>query len=113
MLGEFLFRTELPRKNKMSIIVAKIKDNVVVNIEIADEEWIQQNDFVDGFRFIPTSIEHRAHIGLRWSEEDGFEQPRTEPYADDNSKIHGDGETLDIDPQLEQEIEEALSNGQG
>ena len=33
--------------------VARIKDGVVVNLEVADQAWITENDGVDGYTFIP------------------------------------------------------------
>lgn len=33
--------------------VARIKDGIVVNLEVADDEWIAQNNGIDGYTFIP------------------------------------------------------------
>jgi hypothetical protein len=59
--------------------VARIKDGVVVNIEVADEEWVAANNGVDGYEFIESTEEMPAHVGLSWEPIGGFEQPYVAP----------------------------------
>lgn len=56
--------------------VARIKDGIVVNIEVADEAWVVAHDGEDGYTFIAyEDTDPRPHIGLTWSKRGGFEQP--------------------------------------
>lgn len=55
--------------------IARIKDGIVVNLEVADAEWVAENDGIDGFTFIEYTDTQSAHIGLIWNQLDGFEQP--------------------------------------
>lgn len=61
--------------------IARIRDGVVTNVEVADQEWIDSNQDAGGFHFEPYTDEQPAHIGLAWSEADGFEQPPADPAA--------------------------------
>lgn len=54
--------------------VARIKNGVVVNTEVADSDWIAANDGLDGFRIIPYSDDQIVFIGLSWDENSGFEE---------------------------------------
>ena len=54
--------------------IARIKDGIVVNIEIADAEWMAANLGADGFTFIAYGSEDHPHIGHGWNQVDGFEQ---------------------------------------
>lgn len=58
------------------ISIARIKANIVVNLEVADQEWIDDNQGVDGFTFVPYTEAQPAWIGLGWTPENGFEQPK-------------------------------------
>ena len=58
--------------------IARIKDGLVTNLEVADDEWIAANQGINGFVFISYTDEKPAHIGLAWTEEEGFEQPPIE-----------------------------------
>lgn len=60
--------------------IARIVNGLVVNIEIADQEWIDANQGVDGCTFVPYTDVNVAHIGLGWNETDGFEQPNSIPF---------------------------------
>lgn len=60
--------------------IARIVNGLVVNIEIADQEWIDANQGVDGCTFVPYTDSNVAYIGLGWNEIDGFEQPSSVPY---------------------------------
>jgi hypothetical protein len=55
--------------------IARIADGVVTNIEVADDEWIAANQGIDAFTFVAYTDENPGHIGLSWTEEEGFEQP--------------------------------------
>lgn len=64
--------------------VARIKDGIVVNLEVADEAWVAANDGVDGYTFVPFDLyatDNAApppQIGLRFDPATGrFEQPTT------------------------------------
>lgn len=65
--------------------IGRIRNGVVVNIEIVDEQWVDDGSSDDVL--IPYTDEQPAFIGLGWSEVDGFEQPSaTEaPVADPGS----------------------------
>ena len=58
-----------------TVDIARIKDGVVANIEVATQEWIDENMGIDGYTFVFITKENPAHIGLGWSELSGFEQP--------------------------------------
>ena len=60
--------------------IARIVNGLVVNIEIADQEWIDANQGIDGFTFVAYTDANVAHIGLGWNEADGFEQPSSVLY---------------------------------
>lgn len=56
--------------------VARILDGIVINIEVADSEWFENNKVgPDGSILVPYSNENPAYIGFGWSEEKGFERP--------------------------------------
>jgi hypothetical protein len=55
--------------------IARIKDGVVVNLEVADAEWVNANNGINDYVFVEYSDSDPAHIGLGWSSEEGFEQP--------------------------------------
>lgn len=70
--------------------VVRIKDGIVINIEVADQAWIDANEGIDGFTFVPwddtpastleedDTVQFRniPHIGLRYDPATGlFEQP--------------------------------------
>ena len=74
--------------------IARVVDGVVVNIEIANQDWFNENDNVDGIRFIPYVTENAAHIGFAWGEETGFEQP-----------------DISSDPDIDTEIDDAIETG--
>lgn len=55
---------------------ARTLNGVVVNIEVADQEWIDANEGVDGYSFYPCSPDNRAAIGLSVDPLTGvFEKP--------------------------------------
>lgn len=59
--------------------VARILNGIVINIEVADQEWFEANSVgSDGSILIPYTNEQPAYIGLSWSKENGFEQPSEE-----------------------------------
>lgn len=63
----------------MLLNIARIVDGVVVNIEVADQDWLQQNTAENGeFQLVVYHDENPAHIGLGWSLESGFQQPEDE-----------------------------------
>lgn len=56
--------------------IARVVDGVVVNIEIATQEWLEENqNKQDAALLIPYTEEHPAFVGFGWSEKDGFERP--------------------------------------
>jgi hypothetical protein len=56
--------------------IARVIDGIVVNLEVADQEWIDANTpSADGAVFVPVPDSVRGHIGLGWDEVNGFEQP--------------------------------------
>lgn len=70
--------------------IARVIDGFVVNIEVADEEWVAAHDGINGATFVPFGDDPREaddagaanspHIGLRFDAETGlFEQPMVEP----------------------------------
>jgi hypothetical protein len=56
--------------------VAKVnkKTGIVENIEVASEQWIEENT-PQGYTYVVIGPSEVAHIGLSWSKENGFEQP--------------------------------------
>jgi hypothetical protein len=54
--------------------VARIKDGTVVNIEVADAEWVAAHDGVDDYRFVEIPDGSSAHIGLGYDPVTGFAQ---------------------------------------
>ena len=60
------------------IAIARIRDGIVVNIEMAHQEWIDDNQGLEGFTFVPYTSEQPAWIGLGWTKAGGFEQPTGE-----------------------------------
>tara|TARA_B110000858_G_scaffold90866_1_gene105034 strand:- start:187 stop:480 length:294 start_codon:yes stop_codon:yes gene_type:complete len=88
--------------------IARVIDGVVVNLEVADAEWIDANTpSPDGAIFTPIPDGNPGHIGLGWSETDGFEQPPTPPPS-----VPGPGEKWDFgdipEDQSYDELEAAL-----
>lgn len=55
--------------------IARIRNGIVINIEVADQEWIDANQGTDGCTFVEYTNEQPAHIGFGWTEANGFEQP--------------------------------------
>ena len=62
----------------MNIARIDAETSRVTNVEVADAAWIKENADPDGpWIFVPYDDSNRAHIGLAWTEADGFEQPPT------------------------------------
>jgi hypothetical protein len=61
--------------------IARIKDGIVVNIEVADREWLEKNQGLDGFYFIEWTYDSPAYIGYGWNELSGFEQPAVDVFV--------------------------------
>lgn len=57
------------------LTIARIKDGVVINIEVASQEWIDANQGIDGCTFVPYTPEQPAALGHGYDEVTGFEQP--------------------------------------
>lgn len=58
------------------MVIARVISGVVVNLEVADEEWLSANaDSPDGAVFVVVPDGTLATIGLHWDEVNGFEQP--------------------------------------
>lgn len=55
--------------------IARIKNGTVINLEVADADWIASNTGIDDLTYIAYTDDNPAHIGLTWTEEEGFEQP--------------------------------------
>lgn len=55
--------------------VARIKDGIVINIEVADQSWVDANQGVDGCTFVPYTPDDPAALGRAYSDEDGFQRP--------------------------------------
>jgi hypothetical protein len=57
--------------------VAKVKSDsgVIENVEVVTESWLQQH-FSDEYVYVIVESTDAPHIGLKWSESDGFEQPK-------------------------------------
>ena len=67
----------------MNIARIDAATNRVVNIEVADLEWIKENADPDGpFVFVEYDDTNPAHVGLAWDSIGGFEQPITKTEAD-------------------------------
>lgn len=74
------------------MIIARIIDNIVINIEVADEEWISNNiNNEDGIKFIVVTESDSPVIGLGWNESTGFEN-----YPEDPISIPGPNEKWDF-----------------
>ena len=58
--------------------IARIQNGIVINVEVADDEWISEHSVQDGQTFVTYTDDEPAHIGFGWSPEQGFAQP-TEP----------------------------------
>jgi hypothetical protein len=54
--------------------IARIIDGIVENIEVADQEWLDIHQHANCV-LVPYEDDNPAYIGLRWSKEEGFEQP--------------------------------------
>jgi hypothetical protein len=54
--------------------IARIKNGIVVNLEVASQKWIDENQGVDGFTLVPYTNKDNPQIGLGWSEKEGFEK---------------------------------------
>ena len=46
--------------------IARVKDGVVINIEIADETWVAANQGIDGYEFVPYDAASPAAPGYLW-----------------------------------------------
>ena len=58
---------------------ARVVDGIVKNIELANEEWIKnQND--SNTVFVLMQDDDIAHIGLSWTKENGFELHTIKQY---------------------------------
>lgn len=51
---------------------------LVVNVELADQEWLDANQGADGCTFVAYTPEQPAAPGLGYDEVTGFEQPATD-----------------------------------
>lgn len=72
--------------------IARVIDGVVVNLEVADQGWIDANTpSPDGAVFVQINDWETAHMGLRWDEVGGFEQPPSPPPS-----VPGPGEEWDL-----------------
>lgn len=58
---------------------ARVKDGIVVNIEVTDQEGEQP----DGSIFVPILENEVAHINFPWSESDGFSAPTDDDLRND------------------------------
>lgn len=55
--------------------IARIVDGVVVNLEVADEEWLEENSTnFSGVQFVVIPDGIQVHIGSTWTESEGFEK---------------------------------------
>jgi hypothetical protein len=54
------------------MIVARIKDGIIVNIEVADQSWVDENEGVDGCTFVPYIDGVRVVVGESYDPEIGF-----------------------------------------
>jgi hypothetical protein len=70
--------------------VARIVNGIVTNIEVREGEWIVENNNSDELRFLTFSVIQPAHIGFRWDEINGFEQPEIKLYASNSDPIVND-----------------------
>ena len=83
--------------------IARVINNVVVNLEVADQAWIDANTpSPDGAVFVPILPGETAHIGLKWDKTNGFEQPPAPPPS-----IPGPGQKWDVGdiPEYQNEAE--------
>lgn len=58
--------------------IARIRNGIVENIEVADQAWLDAQHLDPDTIFIPYTDDNPAHIGLGWTKEAGFEQPPQE-----------------------------------
>lgn len=58
--------------------IARIEDGIVVNIEVADAEWLDAQTPPPGVALVPYTPDNPAFIGLGYDPETGFEQPTPE-----------------------------------
>lgn len=85
--------------------IARVIDGIVVNLEVADQEWIDANTpSSDGAIFVPIPDWNPGHIGLGWNETDGFEQPPAPPPS-----VPGPGEKWDFGPIPEDQTYDELA----
>jgi hypothetical protein len=55
--------------------IARIVDGVVVNLEVADEEWLEENSAnYSGVQFVVIPNGVQVRIGSTWTELEGFEK---------------------------------------
>lgn len=74
------------------IKIARIVDGIVVNIEMADSEWLEQHSHTADGVFIAYEDEQPAHVGLGWNVNSGFEQPpllSLPPFIAPNTEASG------------------------
>lgn len=58
------------------IDVARIKGEIVVNIEVASPEWVSEQNALNGeYFFVEFDESQPAHIGYGWDSQSGFDQP--------------------------------------
>ena len=81
--------------------IARIVGGIVVNLEIADEEWISENS-TEEISFVSTEGEIDAHIGSTWTPELGFQKSEERVALEQPDFIP-------VDEDLDLEIEEALA----
>lgn len=65
-----------------TVNIARINgDGIVINVEIADAEWLGEERTRTADALIPYTDDNPAHIGLSWDPVTGFEQPPQPPDA--------------------------------
>lgn len=67
--------------------IARIKDGVVVNIEVADQDWLDAHAGDPEFTFVPYTPDAPARVGDTHDPDAGFVQPEpvltvTQPELD-------------------------------
>lgn len=84
------------------MIIARIKDGIVINNEVADQDWLDQNqNNNDGYVFIVIETDSLPVIGSAWSPEHGFE------VLEDNMTFEEYG--IPDDDEIAKEVEKALA----
>jgi hypothetical protein len=80
-----------------SVVVARIVDGVVVNLEVADQQWIDANS-TGLTKFVPVG-DSAVSAGMGWTESGGFSAPALVPPTQESiewAAANGDTSWVDL-----------------